>query len=256
MRPKDRQNFIADLVQRHGQVTVEDLANQLNASRETIRRDLAAMDQKGVLRKHHGGARSGKATARVNLEGSFSVRMAENVDQKHIIGQRAAALFRDGDVLFVDSGSTTAVFAEYLSRHRGLRVITNSLLVAEIMGNSRNGHRITLLGGDFEPDGKENLGPMVLEQINQIHAEHLVLTVGGVHPGGVRDFDIREAEVARAMIKNAAQVTVIADRTKLNRGGIFDVAGFDSITRFVTDTKPPQDIADAMMAASVEIIVS
>lgn len=255
MRPKDRQKFITELVQRHGQVTVENLANQLNVSRETIRRDLAAMDQKGVLRKHHGGARSSKDAVHVNLEGSFAVRMAENVDQKHIIGQRAAALFRDGDVLFVDSGSTTAVFAEYLGRLRGIRVITNSLLVAETMGNSRNGHRITLLGGDFEPDGKETLGPLVLEQINQIHAEHLVLTVGGVHPGGVRDFDIRETEVARAMIKNSAQVTIVADHTKLTSGGIFDVAGFDSISRFVTDIAPPKDIAQAMKACGVEIIL-
>lgn len=255
MRPKDRQNFIAELVQKHGKVTVEDLAIQFNASRETIRRDLAAMDQQGVLRKHYGGARAGTPSGRAELEGSFAVRMAENVDSKHVVGRSAAALFRDGDNLFVDSGSTTAIFAEYLSRLRGVRVITNSLLVAEAMGSARNDHRVTMLGGDFDSDGKETLGPLVLAQINQIHAEHLVLTVGGIHPGGVRDFDIREAEVARAMIKNAAQVTVIADHTKFNRGGIFDVAGFDSITRCVTDVAPPEDIARAMSAAGVEIVV-
>ncbi len=262
MRPSMRREAIVRIVGDTGQVTVEDLAQQLGSSRETIRRDLASMDKDGLVRKYHGGARALAPSVVDNpsnpevTEGRFATRMHENRDGKRAIGKAAAALFREGDVLFVDTGSTTVVFAEYLAQLRGITVITNSLKIAEIMGAANAGHRVFMIGGDYDADASENLGALALQQIGQFHAEHVVLTVGSVHERGVRDFDLREAEIARAMIANADRVTVLADASKFSRPAIFDVAEIGKIDRIVTDVPPAPGMTKVLEASGVSVIFS
>ena len=255
MRPAVRREAIARIVAGAGQATVEELAQQLGSSRETIRRDLAVMDQDGLIRKYHGGARAKETAATAEMtESRFETRMDENLRGKQALGKKAAALFREGDVLFIDTGSTTVVFAEFLARLRGITVITNSLRIAEIMGASNAGHRVFMIGGDYDADASENLGALALQQIGQYHAEHAVLTVGSVHERGIRDFDLREAEIARAMISNADRVTVLADASKFTRPAIFDVAPIEKIDRIVTDVSPNIEMLKALELKGVSVI--
>lgn len=259
MRPATRRSEIVRLVEAEGQVTVEDLARQLDASRETIRRDLALMDRDGLVRKYHGGARVRELAAAVPQpagEDRFAARMAANMRGKRAIGKRAAALFHEGDVLFIDTGTTTVIFAGFLARLRGLKVITNSLKIAEIMGAANAGHQVFLCGGDYDPDASETLGALALRQIGQMHADHVVLTVGGIHEGGIRDFDLREAEIAQAMIANARQLTVLADSTKFGRAGIFDVAPMARIDRIVTDAPAPDFMLDSLSRNGTSVILA
>lgn len=255
MKPADRHNRIVKLVQQHHDVSVEMLATQLDVSRETIRRDLSALDGQGRLRKVHGGARPGMAPGQLvpQAEGPFALRMADNAEAKRRIAARAATLFDAGDSVFIDTGTTTLALAHALVQAPALVIITNSWRIASIV-SSHAEHRVFLLGGACNPDAGETLGPLVLEQIKRFHARHVFLTIGAMDTRTIMDFDAQEAEIAQAMIERAEEVTVLADSSKLARRGIFDVAPLSRVNRLVTDHAPPPDVAAALDRAGAEVI--
>lgn len=233
-------------------MTVDALADELSISRETIRRDLTELADRGQLRKFHGGA----MLSEISGEGAFAVRMGEALREKRNIARAAAGLFHAGDTMLVDTGSTTVLFAEELARNSGLTVITNSLMIAQILGRAPANHKVFVLGGEYNAEVGENLGTLTIEQIAAFHVDHAVITVGGVGVGGMMDFDIEEARVAKAMIAQASAVTVIADSSKLGRTALFQVCSLRDVDRLVLDKAPSGALAEALAAASIEIIVA
>ena len=255
MKPTARRDAIVALVEDAGVVHVDDLAARFNASRETIRRDLAALDQAGKVRKFHGGARRASAPAALT-EGPFDVRMATLSAEKDAIARCAAGLFEEGSVMFVDTGSTAIAFARALAKQRGMTVVTNSPEIARILSHAENGHRLYLLGGEVAAQGRETLGALVVQQVQSFKAAHVVLTIGGMTRTDIMDFDLRETEVARAMVERAGSVTVLADHSKLERAAVFDVAPLTSVDRLVTDRPPSPRMAEALRSAGVDVVVA
>ena len=257
MNPAARRETIVQLVDELGEVHVDALSEQFETSRETIRRDLNELDGAGLIRKFHGGARKASNGADTGLiEGPFDARMAMRTAEKAAIGRCAAGLFEEGAVIFVDTGSTTIAFARALARRRGLTVITNSPEIAGLLARPEGQHRLYLLGGEIAAEGRETLGALAIEQLRQFKAQHAVLTIGGMTRGEIMDFDLRETELARAMVARAGKVTVLADHSKLDQAGVFEVAELSQIDRLVTDREPPEEFAAALRAAGVEIIVA
>lgn len=253
MRPEARQQQIEALVRESGRITVEDLAARLGASRETIRRDLTRLALRGRLRKFHGGA----AALEIGSEGAFRARLGDHVEEKQRIARRAAALFRPGDSLLVDTGSTTLVFAAALASIGGLTVVTNSSLIADTVARAGADNRVFLIGGAFRTDGLETLGAGAIEQVARFHPTHAVLTVGAIDAtAGVMDYDPEEAAIACAMIAQARSLTVLADTTKLGRTAPFAVCPLDAVDRLVTDRAVAPALATALAAAGVETIVA
>ncbi len=253
MKPDERRARIAELVRQSSRVAVEELADLLGTSRETVRRDLTLLSDQGVLRKVHGGA----TTAQTASESPLADRRAQARAEKVMIGRAAAALFKSGDSLLIDSGTTTIFFAEQLAQRGPFTVITNSTLVAQELRVSPHRGNIHLLGGTYFGDGYEILGPQVVEQIQKVHADHAVLTVGAIDPSGrFMDFNGDEAYVARAMIASARQVTVLADASKLGRHALFQVCGPESIDRLITNKAPDPILGNVLRASGIEIIVA
>lgn len=255
IRPDTRHDLIVELVETEGQASVETLAERLGASRETIRRDLSLLDLRGLLRKVHGGARRLERDTG-QIEGPFASRMAENVDAKRAVARAAAGLFADGDTILMDAGSTTVFFAEQLQRLDALTLVTNSVAAMPYFNRTDRHNRLFLLGGEFSLDRQETLGPLALDQLSQFHAEHAVLTVGAVQSEGVYDFDLREAELARAMVARARRVTVLADHSKFGRSGVFEVAPLAQVERIVTDRAPAPEIAAEIQARGIRLVVA
>lgn len=254
MRPRDRRERILELLRDSddGRLTVEDLARSLKISPETIRRDLTQLSSGSLVSKFHGGA----ALPQPSGEGPFRARMAESLRQKRAIARTAASLFRSGDTLLVDTGSTTVVFAEELARQTGLTVITNSVMIAQTMTRGRNGNRAFLIGGEYSDEATVNLGALAVRQVTQFHAIHAVITVGAIETEGAMDYTLEEAEIARAMIAQARELTVIADSSKLEKAGLFRVCRLDAIDRIVTDARPKGALSEALAAAGVEVLVA
>lgn len=250
MKPTVRRERITDILRERERVTVDDLAVLLETSRETIRRDLTELADHGVIRKFHGGA-----TLIENFrEGPFSTRQSESIQSKRIVARAAAALYKPGDSIFIDTGSTTIVFAEELARLSGITVITNGPRIAHIL--SEVGNDVFVIGGEYRPEVGEMVGELAIEQICRFNASHAVLTIGGLTETGVMDYRLDEAQVARAMVRQAAKVTVIADSSKLGRNALFQVCDLSRIHRLVVDVDPAPRLKAALDEASVEIIIA
>jgi DeoR family glycerol-3-phosphate regulon repressor len=254
VKPSERHNEIVRLVHKAAQITVDELAARLAVSRETIRRDLANLDAVGRLRKYHGGARARtSAGAEPSAEGPFTLRMGENIAAKRLVAHRAAALLTPGDSVFIDTGTTTLLLAEALVDAPSLVVITNSWRIAATMAANGN-HEVFLIGGEFGSDAGETLGQFAVEQIKKFKAKHAFLTIGAIDAATAMDFDAHESEIAHAMIDRVESVTVLADSSKFEKRGIFEIARWEDINRLVSDQRPPLALENAIKAAGTEII--
>lgn len=256
MKPAARRDEILGLLDEIGEVTVDELAVRFGASRETVRRDLSRLDAFGHIRKFHGGARAARPNGVPLRETAFDTRMNERRTEKNAIARRAADLFPENSVMFIDTGSTTIAFAQALSKRRGMTVITNSPQIAGILSQAKTNHHVYLVGGEVAAEGRETLGAMAIAQIAQFKAEHVVLTVGAISATAIMDYDLRETEMARAMIEQAQSITVLADHQKLGRPAVFQVAELAKVARLVTDRQPGPEMSDALSAAGVEVVLA
>ncbi|MEP9374383.1 DeoR/GlpR family DNA-binding transcription regulator [Mesorhizobium sp. KR1-2] len=249
-RPNERRDRILQMLRDGQRLSVEHLAEELEASKETIRRDLTELAAEGLIRKFHGGA----SLPEPRSENRFQLRMTENMREKRAVARRAALLFEPGDTLFVDTGTTTVMFAEELARRSGITVITNSVTIAQIITQGESGNRVFVIGGEYVSEAAENLGSLAVEQVGRFQAVHAVITVGAIDEFGVMDFSLEEAEVGRAMIAQARSITVIADSSKLNRMALFRVCPLEEIDRLVIDRAPTGAIAEALKTAGIELL--
>ncbi|MCO1949264.1 DeoR/GlpR transcriptional regulator, partial [Pseudomonas aeruginosa] len=135
MRPEERRRHILELLRQRERISVDELARTLSTSQETIRRDLAALAEQGLVSKFHGGAALPPSGEHEN---AFQTRMNEHAQEKRAVARYAAGLFGPGDSIFIDTGTTTLLFARELARQSHLTVITNSLLIAGGVGASGN----------------------------------------------------------------------------------------------------------------------
>ena len=252
MKIGDRQTKLIEIVRSRGKASVDELASHLGTSRETIRRDLTHLSGIGKILKVHGGAR----IPRVLGEGSFKQRLSENVDAKMQIARTAATLVDPGETLFVDTGTTTLLFAEAIAHIPGLTVVTNSTEIARTIATGSGASRAFLLGGEFRADNSQTVGTMTATHIRSFRAHHVFLTIGALDArSGAMDYNIDEAQIAKTMIAQSQKVTVLADGAKLGALASFEVCPLARIDRLVTNTAPAGDIGAAFETAGGQIIL-
>ncbi len=253
MKVKLRQEKIVDYVRRNSSASVEELAELLTISRETIRRDLNELSQHGRIQKIHGGATIPHRLG----EGTFGQRMSENAEAKMAIARAAVKLFKRGETLFIDTGATTLFFAEQLADHTDMTIATNSIEVAKTICAAENNNQVFLLGGKFALGNQQTVGEMVISQIANFRAHHAVLTIGAIdtHTGAM-DFNSEESQVAKAMLKQSQNLTVLVDSSKFNQLASFKVCSMKAITSLVCEAAPPADLAKELSAAGVKVVIA
>ena len=247
MKPGDRRTGILALAAGGHALSVDALAQQFRVSRETVRRDLARLGEAGLLRRVHGGA----APAKTAAELPFQERRLQNAEAKRRIGHCAAGLFTAGDTLMIDTGSTTEAFAAALAG-TAVTVITNSLRIASHFPQSA-----VVLGGSFHPESGQLLGPITVAASRQFSADHAVLGVGAINvEHGASDYDLEEAALASSMIGQAARLTLLADHTKFGRRALVRICRLGPTLRIVTNEDPEPQLAAAITATGVTLIVA
>lgn len=252
MLPAKRQQLILDMLGHRQQLGVDELARELSASRETIRRDLAVLDAAHRLRRVHGGA----VPLKMGVEDAIQRRRNQHRSEKQRIAELTADLFEPGDSLFVDAGTTTEALGRALGEKHSLTVITNSVEVATRIWSARGENQVHLLGGRYNGEVSETHGPETVRQVGQFFPDHAVLTIGTVDAlAGFMDFSVDEAAVAVAMIDNAHSLTVLADHSKLGRTALVQVCKLNRAARLITGDHPPEDLQRALTTAGVEVIV-
>jgi len=232
MKPHERQPQIEAIIRREGEVSVEMLAMRFDVSSETIRRDLGSLAELGRVEKVHGGARR----ARLIREPGHDAREVTASDAKTAIGRRLAKAVQPGETLFIDTGSTTLAAAETLAAIPGLTIITNSCRLAERIGRASADATIHLLGGRYSADNAQTVGIEVIDQLRAFRADRALLTVTAIDADyGATDASLDEAQIARAMIRNARLVTVLADAGKFGRHAAYAVCATEEIDLIISD---------------------
>jgi DeoR family glycerol-3-phosphate regulon repressor len=247
-----RQAAILKAVRGQGSASVTDLARTLAVSDETIRRDLAALVDDGMLVRFHGGV----ALPTLPQEPSFGQRMATNEEAKRAIARRAAQEVANGDSVMLDTGSTTAYVGRALADHRDLLVVTNCVALARTLA-TRNGNRVYMAGGELRADDGAALGPSATAFIAQFRVRLAILSVGAINDAfELMDYDLAEAEFSRVVMERAERVIVVADASKFGRQGLVRVAGLDAIDLLITDAPPPPNVAAHLAANEVAVAVA
>ncbi|MQX35756.1 DeoR/GlpR family DNA-binding transcription regulator [Roseospira navarrensis] len=250
MSPRVRQARIADMVRTRGTVTVEALARAFQASHETIRRDLTALSEAGVVQKVHGGA---KVPSR-REEGPFRDRMTQHEPAKREIAAKLARLIEPGETLLIDTGSTTLLCAQDLARIDRLTVVTNSTRIAATIADGGRASGVFLVGGAYDGDNRETVGPMAVRQLAAFHADRAILGAAALNArAGVADINVNEAHIAQAMVDLADSVVVVADSSKFDRHAAFTVCGFGQVDHLVCERAPDGTLAEALAASGVHV---
>ena len=237
MWQKERHQRISSLLESLGQVTKEQLTEELGVSRETVRRDLLEMEKLGLVNCVHGGVTAVSSGKEPPLNERARLRMKE----KRAIAQEARKLVKQGDTLFIDSGSTTTQLARELSAIHDLHIVTNSVEVASIIGNanetSLSGNAVTLLGGRLGRYAAATQGDITIREINRYHVDYAMVSPVAMHPKyGAMSYEPEEAEIARAMTENASRTIVLADYSKFQSIGRISYCPLEQIDKLIVDT--------------------
>ncbi|MDI3329064.1 MAG: DeoR/GlpR family DNA-binding transcription regulator [Alicyclobacillaceae bacterium] len=238
MLPEERQKKIVEYLQHHGTLRVTELVERLGVSRETVRRDLQELEQRGVLKKVHGGA----ILTRTGVEPTFAVRRTTNVREKEAIGRAAAALVEDGDTIFLDLGTTTLEVARHLRGRGRITVVTNSVQAAlELIEDEAI--TVYLTGGMLRSGDLSLSGRFARHMLAQFYVDKAFIGVAGISlTGDLTDFHVEEAEIRNMMIERAKEVIVVADHSKFGVTAFTRVAALTAAHRIITDagTDPEQ----------------
>lgn len=252
MRIEDRHRQIVEQVRGAGRVLVAELAEHFDVTPETIRRDLAALDRNGSLRKVHGGAISAPALP----ETGVTQREQVNICAKQAIAR--AALERlgpePGTTLLVDAGTTTGAAARLLPAEGDLTIITNSVLTAASL--TAAGHtRVRILGGQLRGLTQAAVGPEAVEALSTLRVDVALLGANGVSAAhGLSTPDPDEATVKRAMVRSARQVVALVDSTKIGQEHLVSFAGTDDVDLLVTDATITGHLAARLTDSGTEVI--
>lgn len=233
MDVSERRAFIEELVARHGEVRFAEIAREFGVSEMTIRRDIEALQNAGVVRRIAGGAISLTGTA---FEPSYGARAGRAVDSKMHIARAIADLLTPGETVILDSGSTVASVARALcGRALGLTVITPSLTVATTLADEP-GTTVILAGGVVRPGELSLIGSETERLIGSYNCDTFVAGVSGVDAErGLTEYHPQEAAVKRAAVGAARRLLVGADASKLGRVHLVSIAPLSEVDVLVTD---------------------
>lgn len=234
---EERQAGIAALVAQHGKVRTTQLTGLFGVSEPTIRKDLSVLEQRGLLKRTHGGA----VSVNPPLEKELTNRSAHNQAAKQAIALACLQQVSDGDALFLDSSTTILEFAHLLAQS-GYRisVLTNSVDVAEIIADSPSMTHI-LLGGQLRRFSRATSGPLAIDFLNRFTLTAAFIGVSGITGHGITVANVNEAELKSAVIARAQRVIVPADHTKFGVSDFMRVCSLDQIDMVITEQADEYD---------------
>jgi len=242
--------LIVEILNRDGRVLVGALAKQFRTSQVTIRKDLDILQTHGRIHRTHGGALPAQEGA---LEDP-SLREKEKLHRKEKlqIAAAAAGLVKEGQVVILDSGTTTTAIARALRKFKNLTVITNAVnIAAELSGSSLE---VILTGGTLRKNSFSLVGPIAEETLHRLNADILFLGVDGldVHYG-LSTPNLLEAKVNRAMMDVARVTVAVCDSSKFGRRSLSSIAPLSAVHHLITDRGIPKPDLTALKKMGIQV---
>ncbi len=243
---KERQQRVMSELLDRKHVTVRDLADNMQVSEATVRRDLRSLADSQKLSLVHGGATLSRQ------DFSFIAKHDRNLTAKRIIGCLAAGLVADGQQLFLDSGTTTFEMVSFLARKRGLSILLNSARLAlELRTPETN---IIMLGGQFRPDRMDTVGPITLANLEHLRGFVAYVGADGLSTNSASAaVDMESAHLYRLAVTNARETVLLVDHTKFQAASLFRIVEWDAIDRVVTDRPPTAPWAAFLAERGIDV---
>ena len=249
----ERRQKILDRLRRDGRVYVSELCRDLGVTPVTVRNDLGALEKDGYLERMSGGA---VHIDRGSRRGSTPTRNVNRFEAKKAIAEKVAGFIKDGNTIFINSGSTAMLVAEELKKLSHLNVVTNSLAVANALCDADT-FRVTLLGGELNTKYGFTYGTDAEQKLGKYHADFAILSIDGIGAnGGITTYHSEEAPIDRLMIEGGHEVIIAADGTKVGRAGFMRVSDELDGIHLVTGCDADKDELNALSALGVRVTVS
>ena len=228
----ERRTKILELLEKNGQVAVIDLSRRFKTSEVTIRNDLKALHDRGLVRRAHGGA---VKVATVSMDPSLKIKAEIHADEKRRIGAAAAALVRDGDSIILDSGTTTQQIARQIKTRKDLKVITNGLNIAMELFGAKD-IQLIFLGGVIRQNSLSAVGHFAEDILAQLSADKLFLAVDACDVEfGLSTPNVEESQVNQAMARIAKETILVADSSKFGKRSLSRIVPLSDIDVIITD---------------------
>lgn len=249
--PHERHLRILEQARSRSKVEVSALAEELDVTTETIRRDLAILERQGQLRRVHGGA---VHVQRLGYEPTVDDRRGQHAAQKSRIGRAARDLLPDGGSILIDGGTTTLELVRHLPSDFRVTAVTNSLPAASLLADLPQ-VELLFLGGRLRDITSAAVGPWTTAALNELRIDVAFMGTNGVTPeAGLTTPDQAEAEVKRAMVAAAGRVVCLADHTKVGISQLCRFARLAEVDTIVTDSGLEDSLTEELIAAGPEVI--
>ena len=248
-----RQLKLVEEVRARQSISVEQLAETLGVTLQTVRRDVQKLASAGLLVRFHGGVRVPSATVE-NL--AHTRRETLNADGKARIAKAVAEAVPNGCSLILNIGTTTEAVAKALLHHRALRVITNNLNVAAILSSNAE-CEVIVAGGVVRTRDRGIIGEAAVDFMRQFKVDIALIGISAIEADGtLRDYDLREVKVAQTIIQQSREVWLAADHSKFHRQAMVELASLRQIDRLFTDAPPPSPFNRLLADAEVQCVVA
>jgi DeoR family transcriptional regulator, aga operon transcriptional repressor len=247
---EERRRAILEMLNRDGRVLVMDLSSQFATSQVTIRKDLEILHAHGLVHRTHGGA----LPAREGALEDPSLREKEKLhrSEKLRIAAAAAHLVKEGQVVILDSGTTTTAIARALRNFRNLTIVTNAVnIAAELSGANAE---VILTGGTLRKNSFSLVGPIAEETLRRLNADVLFLGVDGFDVQyGLSTPNLLEAKVNRVMVEVAKRTVAVCDSSKFGRRSLSLIVPPGALQEVITDRGVPKSDLRALKKAGIEV---
>ncbi len=232
MYKNEREREIMDILQSTGYATVDVLARRLHISASSIRRDLTALEQRGMVHRSYGGVEIADAMYR-NVP--YAMRVQESLPEKKRIAAAAARLINEGDVIFVDGSSTCSFLFRELPPIKGITVVTNSIDGLQYL----TGFDVKVIstGGMINEENRQVLiGPTAEETVSRIHADIAFFATSGLDDDGViTDGYMAELPICNRMRQNARKRVFLCDGHKVGKTSVYYQCSLNDVDYVVSD---------------------
>jgi len=253
MLAEQRREKILNLIRENGSARVSKLSRIFDVSEPTIRQDLTKIEKAGEIIRDHGGAYLKNISNNVR---SLSLEHQENMPLKIKIGEKAAEFVQPGSTIILDSGSTISELAKHLVGYPELRVITNSINIALLLGAVPS-IKVHMTGGEFKAPTISLTGDKAADYFSDMHADQLFMAAAGISiTDGLTFPGFSDIPVKKAMMKSSKEVYLLVDSTKINHSSFAILGALDAIDFLITDNGIKEEDKLSFEKQNIKVIIA
>ena len=238
LQAENRHQHILETLRTSGRVQVPFVAKELDVTEVTIRRDLSKLAKKGMLRKTYGGAIPVPVP---EIDAPVRYRQTKNLAAKKIIGALAGKLVCDGDIIYLEAGTTCYQIIPHLAGCKDLTIIVNSLHLMSRLHEYPQ-HKVIITGGQYRTERMDMIGPAAEMAIGQLAGFKAFTGADDISiEAGISGADVATVSFTRLVLRQASSVIFVGDHTKFDNPALYKIADIDRLDAIVTNTRPDKD---------------